>query len=183
MSPRNSPTYEIKYAGTTADAVRAAGEAVARVDPSLALFRTRTLEVETRDSLARERMLAGLTTYFGAFAWLLAGIGLYGLLACTVAQRTREFGLRMALGAPPSAIRLAVLRESAGTVTVGLVAGVTLAFLALRFIRSQLYGVAPVDSMIVAGAVVVLLALGGCASFLPARRASRIDPMTALRQE
>jgi ABC-type antimicrobial peptide transport system permease subunit len=147
------------------------------------VFRIRTLEVETRDSLARERMLAGLTTYFGAFAWLLAGIGLYGLLTCTVAQRTREFGLRMALGASPRGIRLAVLRDSAGTVTLGLLAGVVLSLLAVRVVRAQLYGVAPVDSMIVAGSVMVLLVLGGCASFLPARRASRIDPMSALRQE
>jgi hypothetical protein len=182
-APRFTPTYEMKYEGTTADAVRAAGDAVARVDASLPIFRTLTLEAETRDSLARERMLAGLTTYFGAFAWLLAGIGLYGLLTCTVAQRTREFGLRMALGASPRGIRLEVLRESAGTVAIGLLGGVGLALLAVRTVRSQLYGVAPVDSMIVAGSVLVLLALGGCASFLPARRASRIDPMSALRQE
>lgn len=182
-TPRFTPTYEMKYAGTTADAVRAAAEAVARVDSSLTLFTIRTLEAETRDSLARERMLAGLTTYFGAFAWLLAGIGLYGLLTCTVAQRTREFGLRMALGASPGGIGLAVLRESAGTIAVGLLAGVGLSLLAVRLVRTQLYGVAPVDSMIVAGAVLVLLALGVCASFVPARRASRIDPMSALRQE
>jgi ABC-type antimicrobial peptide transport system permease subunit len=89
----------------------------------------------------------------------------------------------MALGASPGGIRLAVLRESAGTVILGLLAGVGLALLAVRVVRTQLYGVAPVDSMIVAGAVLVLLVLGVCASFLPARRASRIDPMTALRQD
>ena len=129
------PTYELKYDGTTAEAVRAASDAVARVDPALALFRARTLEVETQESLARERMLAGLTTYFGAFAWLLAGVGLYGLLTCTVTQRTREFGLRLALGASPAGIRRAVLRDSAGTVLVGLLAGVALAFLTVRLIR------------------------------------------------
>ena len=128
-------------------------------------------------------MLAGLTTYFGAFAWLLAGVGLYGLLTCTVTQRTREFGLRLALGASPAGIRLAVFRDSAGTVLVGLLAGVALAFLTVRLIRSQLYGVEPSNPIAMAGAVCALLVLGGCASFLPARRASRIDPMTALRQD
>jgi len=182
-APRFTPTYEMKYEGTTADAARGVADAVARVDSSLAIFTTRTLEAETRDSLARERMLAGLTTYFGTFAWLLAGIGLYGLLTCTVAQRTREFGLRMALGASPRAIRLAVLRDSAGTIGVGLLAGIGLALLAVRLVRTQLYGVAPLDSAIVAASVLVLLALGACASFVPARRASRIDPMSALRHE
>ena len=137
-SPRFEPTYAIKYTGSVTDAIRAAEDAVGRVDRSLALFRTRTLEVETEQSFARERMLAGLTTYFGAFAWLLAGVGLYGLLTCTVTHRTREFGLRLAIGASPQGIRLAVLRESAGTILVGLAGGAALAFLAVRLIRTQL---------------------------------------------
>ncbi len=182
-TPGFSPTYEIKYAGTSADVLRGAGEAVARVDVGLALFRAKTLEVQTQESFARERLLAWLTTYFGIFAWLLAGVGLYGLLACTVTQRTREFGLRMALGAQSAGIRWAVMRESAGTVLAGLAVGLAGAFMVVRLIRAQLYGVEPTDPVAVVGAVAALLVLALGASFFPARRASRIDPMTALRQE
>lgn len=182
-APSFSPTYAIKYGGSTADVLRAATAAVARVDPKLALFRTKTLEVQTQESFARERMLAGLTAYFGAFAWLLAGIGLYGLLTCTVTQRTREFGLRMALGAAPARIRRAVVRESAGTVLAGLAVGLAATMAVVRMIRAHLFGVEPTDPIALVGAVVALFVLALVATFLPARRASRIDPMTALRQE
>ena len=182
-APGFAPTYEIKYVGVPADALRAAREAVARVDPALPLFRAKTLEVQTQESFALERMLAWLTAYFGVFAWLLAGTGLYGLLACTVAQRAREFGLRMALGAQPAAIRWSVMREGAATVVAGVAVGVAGAFVAARLIRAHLYGVEPTDPMPLVAAVVALLVLAISASFLPARYASRIDPMEALRQE
>lgn len=181
-TPGFAPTYEIKYVGMPTDVLRAAREAVSRVDPALPLFRARTLEVQTQESFAGERMLAWLTTYFGVFAWLLAGTGLYGLLAYTVAQRTREFGLRMALGAQPAAIRWAVMREGAGTVVAGVAIGLAGAFIVVRLVRTQLYGVEPGDPMPLVGAVLALLVLAISASFLPARRASRIDPMQALRQ-
>ena len=183
QAPGFEPTYAIKYEGTAADVLRAAGEAVARVDSRLALFRAKTLDVQTRESFARERLLAWLTTYFGVFAWLLAGVGLYGLLACTVAQRTREFGLRMALGARSAGIRWAVIRESAGTVLAGLLIGLAGAFMTVRLVRSQLFRLETADPTALTGAVLALLLLACCASFIPARRASRIDPMTALRQE
>lgn len=178
-----SPTYEIKYVGTPTDVLRAAGEAVTRVDAGLAPFRAKTLDVQTQELFARERLLAWLTTYFGAFAWLLAGIGLYGLMTCTVAQRTREFGLRMTLGAQPAGIRWSVMRESAGTVLAGLVVGLAGALVTVRLVRSQLFGVEPADPTVFVGAVLVLLVLACGASFIPAHRASRIDPMTALRQD
>jgi predicted permease len=183
QTPGFEPTYAIKYEGSAADVLRAAGDAVARIDSRLALFRTKTLDVQTQESFARERLLALLTTYFGAFAWLLAGIGLYGLMACTVAERTREFGLRMALGARPAGIRWAVIRESAGTVVAGLLAGLGGALATVRLVRTQLFGLEATDPTALTGAVVALLVLACCAAFIPARRASRIDPMTALRQE
>ncbi len=183
QTPPVPPTYEIKYVGAAPEMLRAASDVVARIDARLVLFRAKTLEVQTQESFARERLLAWLTTYFGIFAWLLAGVGLYGLLACTVTQRTREFGLRMALGAQSAGIRWAVMRESAGTVLAGLAVGLAGAFMVVRLIRAQLYGVEPTDPVAVVGAVAALLVLALGASFLPARRASRIDPMTALRQE
>jgi predicted permease len=183
QSPRFTPSYTIKYAGRADDVLRAAGEAIARVEPALVPFNAKTLETQTRESFARERLLASLTTYFGAFAWLLAGIGLYGLTACTVTQRVREFGLRLALGAAPSAIRWSVLRESAGTVLTGLTIGLVTALLVLRVVRTQLYQIEPADPVAVTAGLVALLALSSCAAFIPAHRASRIDPMTTLRQE
>jgi predicted permease len=183
QSPRFPPSFVIKYSGSAEDTLRAAGAAIARVDPALAPFNAKTLETQTRESFARERLLASMTTYFGAFAWLLAGIGLYGLTACTVAQRVREFGLRMALGAAPSTIRSSVLRESAWTVVAGLAIGLAAALLILRVVRTQLYQVEPADPVALTAAIVALLALSCGAAFIPARRASRIDPMTALRQE
>jgi predicted permease len=182
-TPGFTPTYEIKYVGVAADVLRAAADAVERVDPALALFRAKTLEAQTQESFARERLLAWLTTYFGALAWLLAGIGLYGLLSYTVAQRTPEFGLRMALGAQPTDIGLTVMRESVGTVLVGLAVGVGAALMVVRLVRTQLYGVEPADPIALAGAILALLVLAIAASFVPAHRASHIEPIVALRHE
>jgi ABC-type antimicrobial peptide transport system permease subunit len=182
-SPRFSPTYEIKFAGNAADTLRAAGDVVAAVNPGLALFRTKTLDQQTEESFARERLLALLTTYFGSFAWLLAGIGLYGLMACTVTERTRECGLRMALGARPLEMCWSVMREGASTVMIGLAVGTLSAIAVVRLVRALLFNVDEMDPTALAGAVAALLLLMCAASFVPARRAARVDPMTALRLE
>lgn len=181
--PRFTPTFEIKYSGSAADTLRAVGEVVGRVDSRLAVFRTKTLDLQTEESFARERLLALLTTYFGGFAWLLAGVGLYGLLACTVTQRTQEIGLRMALGARPDRIAWTMMRESAATVFAGIVLGLGCAAAIVRLLRSQLFGLEPADPAAFAGAVLALLALTLFASIIPTRRALRIDPMTVLRHE
>ena len=119
-----APTFEIRYAGSAAElaAVRSR-QPSRRADPGLTMFRVKTLERQTEDSFARERLLAMLTSYFGGFAVLLACIGLYGLMSYGVTQRTAEMGLRMALGAPPSAVRWLVVRESAWTVIAGAAIG------------------------------------------------------------
>lgn len=178
-----APTFEIRYSGALAEVERSVREAVVRVDPALTVLRSKTLEVQTQESLSRERLLAMLATYFAAFSLLLAGIGIYGLLMYTVIQRTPELGLRMALGAQAKGIRRAVMRESSVTVLGGLVLGCVVAGAAARLIRSQLFGLEPTDPAAVIAASSLLLALALCASYLPALRASRIDPMTALRQE
>jgi predicted permease len=181
--PRFMPSFEIRYEGTAAETLQAATAAANRVDPALTVLNARTLEVETQRSLARERLLALLTTYFGAFALLLAGVGLYGLMTCTVTQRTRELGLRMALGARPSGIRWSVMGDGAGTVLFGLAIGLAGALAVVRLARTLLFEVEPVDPVAIGGAMAVLLILAFAACFIPAHRASRIDPMTALRQE
>ena len=184
--PKNiwySPTFEIRYSGRVSDILPAARAAVVRVDPALTMFRVRTLEDQTQDSFSRERLLAMLTTYFGGFALLLACIGLYGLMSYAVAQRTPELGLRMALGARPAVVRWMVLRESAVTVLAGVCAGLAASWGAVRLVESQLFGVERHDPAVLGASTLLLVTTALAAAYLPAARASRIDPMTALRNE
>ena len=178
-----SPTFEVRYAGGASEILASVRDAVLRAEPALTMFRVRTLEQETEDSFSRERLLAVLSGYFGAFAVLLACVGLYGLMSYAVTRRTAEIGLRIALGAHPSAVRRLIVREAAFTVVAGVVAGLFGTFALVGFIRSQLFGVQPHDPVALAGATAVLLARALAAAYIPARRASRIDPLTALRHE
>jgi hypothetical protein len=178
-----SPTYEIRYAGRGSEILPLVQESVRRLDPGLTMFRVRTLEEQTLDSLSRERLLAMLTSYFGGFAVLLACIGLYGLLSYGVTRRTAEMGLRIALGAHPRAVRWLIVREAAATVVVGTVAGIAGAVALVRLVEAQLFGVQPDDPLAFAGATALLLAMAFAAAYVPARRASSIDPLTALRHE
>jgi predicted permease len=177
------PTFEIRYAGSAAEMLRLVRTAVASVDPGLTMFQVATLEARTRDSLARERLLAMLSTYVGGFALLLACIGLYGLMAYSVVQRTPELGLRLALGSRPSAIRRIVLKDSVMTVVTGATVGLGAAWLLVRLVRSQLYALEPTDPLAFAAATLLLLSIAAAAAYLPAWRASRINPVVALRQE
>jgi len=184
MAPREifySPTVEIRSAGPAAAVLASVRDAVTRADPAITLFDVKTLETQTDESFARERLLALIAGYAGAFAVLLAGIGLYGLASYSVLRRTPEIGLRMALGATPSAVRNLIVRESAVTIGAGAAAGLCAAFLAVRLLRSQLFGIEPTDPVALGGAVAVLLAIAAAAACIPAVRAARIDPLDALR--
>jgi predicted permease len=178
-----SPSFEIRSGGSGVDLLPAVRAAVDRAAPGLTPFRITTLERQTEDSFARERLLALLMSYFGGFAVLLASVGIYGLMSYGVTQRTAEMGLRLALGAPPAAVRWLVVRTSLWTVLGGAAAGLAAAMAAVRLVRSQLYGVQPHDPLAVGCATALLLAVAFAAAYLPARRASRIDPLTALRHE
>jgi predicted permease len=134
-------------------------------------------------SLVQERMLATLAGAFGLLALALACIGLYGLLAYSVAQRTKEIGIRMALGAPARRVVRLVLRGAAGLVATGVFVGLPAAWAASRFVEGMLFGVTPADPIAIGGAVAVLALAAQVAAFLPARRASRVDPLVALRHE
>jgi ABC-type antimicrobial peptide transport system permease subunit len=150
-------------------------------DVPLADIKTQTEAVA--QELVQERVFARLASLFGGLALVLACIGLYGTMAYTVARRTGEIGIRMAVGARPADIMGMVLRESVRVVLVGSVAGLAAAVAATRVIRSQLYGLTPHDPVVLTGAAVVLVAVTMLAACIPARRASRVDPLRALRNE
>lgn len=156
---------------------------VAQLDPSLPVYEMKTLEDQLDQTLSTERLIAALSSAFGALATLLAGVGLYGVMAFAVVRRTREIGLRMALGAQRGSVVWLVMREVLRLLVLGLAAGVPCAYLLGRYVSSQLFGVKPADLPAAAAALAILAAVALAAGFLPARRASVIDPIQALRYE
>jgi predicted permease len=173
--------------GDTASVVPQIRDAVHRVDPTLPLFEIRTLQNEIDAVLVRERLMATLSSAFGVLALALACVGLYGLLAFTIAQRTTEMGVRMALGARRVDVVLMVMREALTLVVAGTVLGLIGAMVTARLASSQISGLLfRTDATDPATIVTSTLILGGVASvasYLPARRASRVEPMRALRNE
>lgn len=165
---------------TLLDAVRATA---ARVDPTVPITDLRTMTQQVRQNLAAERFAAGAFTLFAVLATGLAGIGLYGVLAYSVAQRSREFALRVALGATAGRIRTAVLRQLIAMAAAGIAVGVVAAYWLGRAARSLVYDVGTTDPVSLGGATLVLVIVTLFAAWLPARRASRADPMAALRHE
>jgi ABC-type antimicrobial peptide transport system permease subunit len=156
---------------------------VARLDPSMPVYDMKTLENQLDETLSTERLIASLSAVFGALATLLAALGLYGVMAFVVARRTREIGLRMALGAPGSWVLWLVTREILILLGTGLLAGVPVAYALSRYVSSELFGVKPADFRTGAAAIAVLGLVALVSGFVPARRASAIDPVTALRYE
>jgi predicted permease len=153
------------------------------LDPQLAIYEIGTLDERVEQSVVNERLIASLSAVLSVMATLLSVIGLYGVMAYLVARRTREIGIRMALGALGSQIARGVLREAALLVTAGLALGFIAAWQLGRYIEGQLYGVRPADAMTIALAAVTLTAVAAFATALPARRAARVAPMNALRGE
>jgi putative ABC transport system permease protein len=143
----------------------------------------RTLEDVILQSTGERRLNAWLFGSFGVLALGLAAIGVAGVISYSVASRTREFGLRLALGATPSQVRRLIVRESLPPVLAGMAAGLAAALMLSRFVASLLYGIEPRDVSTYAGASVLLIGTALVAAYLPGRRASRIDPIVALRVE
>src|SRR5947209_908604 len=135
------------------------------------------------DSLLQERLMATLSGFFGFLAALLATVGLYGVISYTVARRTNEIGIRMALGAQRGGVIGMIMREAGVLLGIGIVIGAALALAAARTATSFLFGLKPHDPLTLSLAIVSLAAVAACASFVPAHRASRLDPMAALREE
>jgi ABC-type antimicrobial peptide transport system permease subunit len=156
---------------------------VTSVDHGLPIFRANTLQAQTEQSLLKERLLALLSSFFGGLALLLACLGLYGLMAYTVSRRTSEIGIRLALGAQRGDICWMTLRETLGLTLAGAVLGIPLALWAARYATSLLYGVEPADPWTIAFTIAVLATCAALAGSIPARRATRVDPVVALRCE
>jgi predicted permease len=171
---------------TTADlavlrpAIRSAG---IDVDPGLVLWRAQTMDQILDEPLAQPRLGAMLMSSFGLVALLLAAIGLYGVMAALVRDQGREIGIRIALGATPSRVRGDVLARAAVVTGVGLSVGMAGALATSRLFRTLLFDVSPVDPIALGGAAVMLLAVGALAAYVPARRATRVDPVQALRAD
>ncbi|MGO8789524.1 MAG: ADOP family duplicated permease [Terriglobia bacterium] len=176
-------TFEIRTASDAAAAAPTVLRVIAQVDGRLPLSGMRTLNDQMDDSLLQERLIASLASLFGLLAVLLACVGLYGLLAYKVSRKTNEIGIRMALGAGRVQIAGMILRQASLMVLAGLVVGIPAAMGVARLISSQLYGLVPYDPMTILFAVSLMTAVASLASYLPARRAMRVDPMAALRQE
>ena len=175
--------FAVRTAGDPRAAASAVREIVHRVDPAMPVFDVSTETALRDDNLRDQRLLADLAAAFAALAVFLAAVGLYGAISYSVSRRTAEIGIRMALGADRGRVVAQVLRESFLLVGGGMAMGIALAMAAARLIASQLYGLAPRDPATLASAAVVIVAVTMVASFVPARRASRIDPMAALRHE
>jgi ABC-type antimicrobial peptide transport system permease subunit len=143
----------------------------------------RSEEDQIDRDLADERLLVSLTSAFGLLALVLASVGIYGVMAYSVAQRTKEIGIRMALGAIPRQILTMVLREASSLSAAAIALGVGASFLVTRFMKSMLFGIAPSDPATLWGAAVLLMVVALGASWIPARRAAGVAPMEALRRE
>jgi macrolide transport system ATP-binding/permease protein len=156
---------------------------LASINPNLTVTNLASFDEQIRGQFNQERLLARLTMMFGLLALILASVGLYGVTAYSVARRTPEIGVRMALGANRGSVVMMVLREAMAQAGIGLAIGIPVTWICARFVQSQLYGVTGHDLAILAGAVLVLSAAAFAAGLIPAQRAASTDPVKALRTE
>jgi predicted permease len=178
-----SATIIVRGGGAPGRVIEQLRQEIHALDAQLPLLNARTMDDHLASALSRERLLAALATALGVLALILAAVGLFGLLSYGVARRTREFGVRIALGARPADVLGLVTRQGLGRAGLGLAIGAVAALAVTRVFRSILYDVAPADPLSFAAAALVLTAVALVACFGPARRASKIEPMNALRSE
>jgi ABC-type antimicrobial peptide transport system permease subunit len=181
--PSGERTVYIRTAGHPLALVSALRREVQTLDRDLPVYNVKTFAEQKSESLARERLIATLSGFFGVLALVLASIGLYGVMAYSVQRRAREIGIRMSLGAMRGSVVWIVLRDCLLMVGIGIALGAPVSIWLSRLVTSQLFGVAPGDPATIVVAALSLTVVAALAGYLPAYRASRIDPMTALRCE
>ena len=177
----NGETFYIRTNLDSKQMFGAINKAVKKLDPRLAMYQMRTLESQLDQTLLTERLIAMMSAGFGALATLLASIGLYGVMVFVVARRTKEIGVRV--GAMRGSVVWLAMREVLLLLGAGLALGIPAALALGRFISAQLYGVKANDSWVAGMAVILLSVIAAMAGLVPARRASRIDPLLTLRYE
>jgi predicted permease len=181
--PEYGLTFHVRTSGSVNEAIAAVRREAAAIDPAIVLFDAQSMTEYISASLFGAKIAANLLTLLSGIGLLLAAMGLYGVMAYSVAQRTREFGVRVAMGARPRDILRLILRES-GTLTIsGMTAGLILAALSARIVANAIYGVSPLDPLTYGAVGLVLVTVALAASYVPARRATKVDPMVALRYE
>ena len=176
-------TFALRTAGNPADLIPVVEKTVARIAPEVPPYNVRTQEQQIEDAVRRERLFASLVSGFAVVGALLACLGIYGTIAYSVARRTSEIGLRVALGARSASVVWLILRESVWPVVAGLQPGLAGALALTRLIESMLFGLTPQDPVTYGIAAALLLASAIVAAWIPSRRAAQVDPMTVLRCE
>ncbi len=176
-------TYAIRTRTKPEAIIPALRRVLQAADPELPLVHVRTQDEQIDSDLEEERLFVALTSGFGVLALVLASVGIYGLMAYSVAQRTNEIGIRLALGAAPQQVVTMVLREASWLSMAGVAAGVGASFGLSRLVKPLLFGVAPYDPVTMSGALLLLLTVAVGASWIPARRAARVQPLEALRRD
>ena len=179
----SSVTFYVRTTTPSAAAFNLVRDEVRHLDASMPVYSIKTVQGQLDERLLTDRLIAMLSAGFGLLATLLASIGLYGVMAFVVARRRKELGLRLALGAEPSEVVWIVMKEVLLLAAIGFVVGIPTAFALGRFVSSQLYGIQPHDPMIGIITIGFIVIVSGAAGLIPARRASRIDPLLALRYE
>jgi predicted permease len=176
-------TFEVRTASNPSPLIPVIRSILRQLDNSLPLSRLKTQSEQIEGSLFQERLISRLSSFFGALSLLLACVGLYGLLSYEVTRRTREMGVRVALGAQPADILRFVVGQGVALSAVGAIAGIVVALGLTRYLGSLLYGVQPDDPLTFAAVAVLLATVAFAASYVPARRVIRVDPVVALRYE
>jgi ABC-type antimicrobial peptide transport system permease subunit len=179
----NGATMYVRTALEPASIATAIRRQMQKLDANVPLNDMKTMEVQVSESMFVERLIAMLSAFFGLLATVLAAIGLYGVMAYSVARRTREIGIRVALGAERGGVIGLVMREVAMLAAIGVGVGLPIAMLLTKYVRSQLFGLEPNDPITLAIATTVMAGVALLAGYIPAERAARVDPIVALRYE
>jgi macrolide transport system ATP-binding/permease protein len=180
---QGATTFQLRTAADPTRIIAAVRQAAREIDSNLPLYNVKTLAARVDESLAQERLISALSGFFGLLSLLLAAIGLYGILAYAVSRRTREIGIRISLGARPGAVLCMVLRQGLILTLLGVGIGLAASLGATRLIENQLFDVAPTDPVTFVGAPILMLTVALLAGLVPARRATNVDPLIAIRQE